>query len=44
MAAAWELAVGQNWSDLDHGRAREVGEKREEREGVRFHALPMTLR
>jgi hypothetical protein len=40
MAAARELAAGQNWSDLDHGRAREVGEKKEEREGVRFHALP----
>jgi hypothetical protein len=40
MAAARKLPVGQNWSDLDHGRAREVGEKKEEREGVRFHALP----
>jgi hypothetical protein len=34
MADARELAAGQNWSDLDHGRAREVGEKKEEREGV----------
>jgi hypothetical protein len=40
MAAARELPAGQNWSDLDHGRARELGEKKEEREGVRFHALP----
>jgi hypothetical protein len=40
MAAARELAAGQNWSDLDHGRAREVGEKKVEREGVRFHVLP----
>jgi hypothetical protein len=40
MAAARELPASQNWSDLDHGRAREVGEKKEERERVRFHALP----
>jgi hypothetical protein len=40
MAAAWELAAGRNCNDLDHGRARELGEKKEEREGVRFHALP----
>jgi hypothetical protein len=40
MAAARELAAGQNWSDFGHWRAREVGEKKEEREGVRFHALP----
>jgi hypothetical protein len=39
MAAARELPAGQNCSDLDHGRAREVGEKKEEREGFRFHAL-----
>jgi hypothetical protein len=40
MAAARELPAGRNCSDLDHGRVREVGEKKEEREGVRFHALP----
>jgi hypothetical protein len=40
IAAAWELVAGQNCSDLDLGRAQEVGEMKEEREGVRFHALP----
>jgi hypothetical protein len=40
MAAARELPAGRNCSDLDRGRAREVGGKKEEREGVQFHALP----
>jgi hypothetical protein len=34
-----ELAVGQNSRDLGHGRARKVGEKREEVEGVPFYTL-----
>jgi hypothetical protein len=38
MAAA--ATVGPNSGDFGHGRAREVGGKNEEREGVRFHALP----
>jgi hypothetical protein len=33
--------VGRNSGDFGHERAREVGEKKEEREGVRFHALPV---
>jgi hypothetical protein len=33
--------VGLNPSDFGHMRVREVGEKKEEREGVRFHVLPV---
>jgi hypothetical protein len=32
--------LGRNSDNFGHGRAREVGEKKEEREGVRFHTLP----
>jgi hypothetical protein len=32
--------VGRNSGNFGHGRAREVGENKEERERVRFHALP----
>jgi hypothetical protein len=38
MAAARELAAGRNCSDLDHGRAREVGEKKEKKDG--FDSMP----
>jgi hypothetical protein len=37
VAAATVLQIAGNFG---HGRSREVGEKKEEREGIRFHALP----
>jgi hypothetical protein len=32
--------VDRNSIDFGYGRSREVGEKKEEREGIRLHALP----
>jgi hypothetical protein len=37
VAAATVLQIA---GDFGHGRSREVGEKKEEREGIQFHALP----
>jgi hypothetical protein len=37
VAAATVLQIA---GDFGHGRSREVGEKKEETEGIRFHALP----
>jgi hypothetical protein len=37
VAAATVLQIAD---DFGHGISREVGEKKEEREGIRFHALP----